>query len=177
MPVRTIVVVTLIAGVGVGFVLSRLLPRQQAERPRITLTDGSRHRVARVIDGDTIVLENGLKVRYMAVDTPEMGAYVEKAQPGAVEATEANRRLVQGRTVTLRIGPRAMDQYGRVLARIIVEHEGREVDVGMKLLRDGMGRAVSRDLNEVNWGEARRAEAEARVRKRGIWGKAGGKID
>src|SRR3989338_8106322 len=37
-------------------------------------------RVAWVIDGDTVVLDSGVKVRYLGIDTPELGMpFYEKA--------------------------------------------------------------------------------------------------
>lgn len=56
---------------------------------------GNYHLVARVIDGDTIVLANGIHVRYIGINTPEIG------KPGYKEATEANRKLVDGKKVRL----------------------------------------------------------------------------
>ena len=49
----------------------------------------------RVIDGDTIELESGQRVRYLGIDTPETG------EPYAAEATERNRELVEGMVVDL----------------------------------------------------------------------------
>ena len=49
----------------------------------------------RVIDGDTVVLADGERVRYIGMDTPERG------EPFFDEATEYNRRLVEGRRVQL----------------------------------------------------------------------------
>ena len=46
--------------------------------------------VARVIDGDTCVLENGERVRYLGINAPEEG------DPYFEEATEANHNLVAG---------------------------------------------------------------------------------
>lgn len=56
---------------------------------------GNYYLVDRVIDGDTIVLTNGTTVRYIGINTPERG------QTGYKEATEANRRLVEGKKVRL----------------------------------------------------------------------------
>jgi micrococcal nuclease len=43
-------------------------------------------RVKQVVDGDTIILEDGTKVRYIGLNTPERG------RPFYEEATEANRK-------------------------------------------------------------------------------------
>jgi endonuclease YncB( thermonuclease family) len=51
--------------------------------------------VAKVVDGDTIELSDGRKVRYIGINTPE------RDQPYYQEAAEANRRLVDGKDVQL----------------------------------------------------------------------------
>lgn len=56
---------------------------------------GNYYLVTRVIDGDTIVLANGIHVRYIGIDTPESD------ESGYKEATEANRELVEGKKVRL----------------------------------------------------------------------------
>ena len=160
----------LAVGLALGLVAGLLIPRSRRPAAIITVEDGGRYFVERVVDGDTIQLRNGPKVRYIAVDTPEMGGWQgKKAEPGAQAATDANRELVEEKWVTLRIGPRPWDVYGRVLARVIVEHNGRQIDVGMKLILDGMGRAMRREYNDVNFTAAKRAEAEAQAAGRGIW--------
>ena len=57
--------------------------------------------VTRVIDGDTIELADGRRVRYIGVDAPET-MHPEKGQEcyGA-EATKCNARLVEGHCVSL----------------------------------------------------------------------------
>ncbi len=54
---------------------------------------GDTSRVARVIDGDTIELANGDRVRYIGIDTPERGESFFGA------ATRLNRGLVEGKNV------------------------------------------------------------------------------
>jgi len=46
--------------------------------------------VTRVIEGDTIVLENGEKVRYIGIDTPE----ISQNECFALEAKKKNEELV-----------------------------------------------------------------------------------
>lgn len=49
------------------------------------------YKVATVIDGDTILLEDGRKVRYIGINTPG------RDQPFYSESTDLNRRLVAGK--------------------------------------------------------------------------------
>lgn len=83
----------------------------------------SRAVVAEVIDGDTVELDSGERVRYLLVDTPENTSSVECF---GVEATAFNRALVEGREVRLTYDVECTDRFGRLLA--YVEIEGRSVN-------------------------------------------------
>jgi micrococcal nuclease len=71
--------------------------------------------VTRVIDGDTIEIDSGERVRYLMIDAPESTSTQEC---WGVEATQANRDLVEGRTVQLRYDVQCEDDYGRLLAYV-----------------------------------------------------------
>ncbi len=80
--------------------------------------------VARVVDGDTVELEDGSRVRYLMIDTPE--STQGKDDCFGTEATELNRMLVEGKSVTLRYDAECTDRYDRLLAYI--EVDGREIN-------------------------------------------------
>jgi len=69
-------------------------------------------KVQRVVDGDTFVLENKERVRFIGVDTPEMTP--APPQPGAVEATNYTKKMVEGKTVWLEAEGNDRDRYGRL---------------------------------------------------------------
>ena len=81
-----------------------------------------------MIDGDTIELANGQIVRFVGVNAPNNG------EPFEEEATEANTKLVQGKTVTLEYDTYTSDRFGRVLAYPFVD--GKNVVV--ELAKQGM---------------------------------------
>jgi micrococcal nuclease len=87
--------------------------------------------VDHVIDGDTVVLETGERIRYILVDTPEI-SNGENDCYGA-EARDYNHLLVTGRAVTLVYDEECEDFYGRLLAYVSVD----EVEVNRTLLEDG----------------------------------------
>ena len=91
--------------------------------------------VDRVIDGDTLDLVDGTRVRLYGVDTPERGA------PCFTEATDRLRQLA-GATVRLESGSRATDSFGRRLAYAYTL-EGFSIDV--ILISDGLAEAWTRD--------------------------------
>lgn len=71
--------------------------------------------VARVIDGDTVELESGERVRYLMIDTPEI---TTEQECWGAEAKQTNAALVEGKLVGLRYDTQCEDQYGRLLAYV-----------------------------------------------------------
>ena len=53
------------------------------------------YRVAFVYDGDTILLQNGVKVRYLGIDTPEIDQENGNDEPFSHDARDLNRELGQ----------------------------------------------------------------------------------
>ena len=75
----------------------------------------------RVIDGDTIVLESGEKVRLIGVDTPELHHPKKPVQYYAKEAKEFTKSLVEGKDVRLKYDWQRKDKYGRTLAYVYLK--------------------------------------------------------
>lgn len=80
--------------------------------------------VDRVIDGDTIVLDSGEKVRYLEINAPETTNGHNDCY--GQEASQFNSDLVLGKEITLRYDVECTDKYGRLLAYVSVG--GREVN-------------------------------------------------
>ena len=139
----------------------------------LSVSEERTYRVTRVVDGDTLVLENGLHVRYAGVNTPEKGRFVSEPAPLSMQATLRNKELVEGRDVRLRLAQTPVDAYGRVVARItVVDQEGVEVDVEKTLLSEGLGRIMGLGLERDDYDGLKAVQADARAAKRGIWGVA-----
>jgi micrococcal nuclease len=121
--------------------------------------------VARVVDGDTIVLASGEKVRYLLVDTPESVNGADACF--GHEAAQLNRSLAEGHEVTLRYDAAAChDRYGRLLAYVSVE--GREINA--LLVERGYACVLYLPPAGTSRHEAFEAlEADARARRRGLW--------
>ncbi|MEW6033688.1 MAG: thermonuclease family protein [Chloroflexota bacterium] len=115
--------------------------------------------VVRVIDGDTIVISGGATVRYIGIDTPERG------EPYYQEALEANRRLVEGKSLRLERDVSEEDRYGRLLR--YVYQDG--VFVNVELVRMGWAEAKAYPPDTRYQWQLEAAEEEARVAERGIW--------
>ena len=74
--------------------------------------------VANVIDGDTVDLDTGDRVRYLMIDTPEITGGNNDCW--GEEARQANEDLVLGQEVTLRYDEECTDRFGRLLAYVSV---------------------------------------------------------
>jgi len=121
--------------------------------------------VTRVIDGDTLLLSDGDKVRLIGVDTPELYHPLKPVQYFAREASEFTREMVEGRQVRLEYDCRKRDKYGRLLAYVYLE-DGTLLNA--EIIRQGYGFAYTkypfRYLEEF-----RQNEREARENGRGLW--------
>jgi len=78
--------------------------------------------VKRVVDGDTVELDNGDKVRYIGVNTPESVDPRKKVQCFGKEASSFNKELVEGKTVWLEKDVSDKDRYGRLLRVVYLEN-------------------------------------------------------
>jgi len=108
--------------------------------------------VAAVIDGDTIELDSGERVRYLLVDTPEITGGKDECY--GAEAHAFNRDTVGGKEITLTYDElECEDRYGRLLAFISVGDR----DINALLVERGFARV----LYIAPSGEDRKAEYEA----------------
>ncbi len=123
--------------------------------------------VIRVIDGDTIELNTGEKVRYIGINAPELHHPQKGVEYFAREAYEANRRMVEGKRIRLEFDVEKRDRYGRLLAYVYVD----DIMVNEWLVANGYAQVATFPPN-VRYAERfRKLEAEARRLKIGLWGK------
>lgn len=122
-------------------------------------TDTDTAVVAKIIDGDTVELANGRRLRYIGINTPE------RDQPYYNEALEVNRRLVEGKTVRLEFDADTFDQYGRSLAYVWVG----QTMVNLEMVRLGYANTFTVPPNVRYEDRFREAEREAREAGRGLW--------
>jgi len=120
--------------------------------------------VTRVIDGDTIIVEGGYRVRYIGIDTPEI---YPKPEAYGMEALQANRKLVEGKEVRLERDVSETDKYGRLLRYVFVN----EVFVNAELVRQGLAEAKAYPPDTKYQTYLEELEAEAKQASRGIWAK------
>lgn len=119
-------------------------------------------KVARVIDGDTIEIEGGQRVRYIGMDTPELG---ENPDCYAIEAFEKNKELVENGIVGLEKDVSDIDRYGRLLRYVYMG----DLLINDVLVRQGYANASSYSPDVKYQDQFTKAEREARENNRGLW--------
>jgi len=122
--------------------------------------------VHHVIDGDTIVLKKGTKVRYRGINTPETPDKDTPGEPLGWEATRRNGQLVQGRTVRLVQDDEKRDRFGRLLAYVFLPN-GRMVNE--ILVREGLAFVCFSEKGSPFSKRLLAAQREAIDAGRGIW--------
>jgi len=136
-------------------------------------------RVARVIDGDTIAVDepvNGTDtVRLIGVDAPEMSHPTYGEQPYGQEAAEFTASKLQpGREIALEFDVEKTDRYGRTLAYVWLLDSGAMFNE--ILLREGRAQVANFPPNVKYEDRFLEAQREAREAGRGLWGLSEGEL-
>ncbi|QEY32846.1 hypothetical protein EVJ50_11980 [Synechococcus sp. RSCCF101] len=120
--------------------------RQMTRTPLLLLatllvggTPGDAAVVERVIDGDTLVLRGGTRIRLACMDAPERG------QPGAAATTRRLRHLTAG---GVQVEPLTTDRFGRTVAEVWTP---AGVNVGKRLVEEGLARIHPRYRDQCAW--------------------------
>ncbi len=125
--------------------------------------EGEAATVGRVIDGDTVELTDGRRVRYLMIDTPESTTETECYGP---EAKDFNVALVDGKDITMRFDVEREDQFGRLLAYVTVD--GAEINP--VIVERGYGCVLHISPNgDDRVQEFDELELRARTLGRGLW--------
>jgi micrococcal nuclease len=135
----------------------------------LSFTPSSYEKVKTVYDGDTVLLANGMKVRYLGIDAPEMG-YDTGGPPEfmAPEARDLNRHLVGNKRVRLEFDEVREDRFGRVLAYVFLEH-GEMVNA--LLVRKGLAYVSARRPNVKYFSHLLEQQRLAMQEGIGLWSK------
>jgi len=116
-----------------------------------------KYTVSRVIDGDTMVIDNNQEIRLASVDAPEAGLC------GDVEAKNRLKELVEGKKIVIR--GTVNDRFGRLLVSVYVDSKlVNEIMAG-----EGWARYTSQESADRE--KIKTAAQTARTEKRGVYGK------
>jgi micrococcal nuclease len=124
------------------------------------------YEVEKVIDGDTIIVKNGGKVRLLGINAPEIAHYEQATEPYGQEAHRRLQELLSHKRVYLEFDQRRRDRYGRLLAHVTRE-DGTPVNA--ILLQEGLARALFLQPNMQHLQRYYAIESAAQRAKRGIW--------
>jgi len=119
-----------------------------------------------VDDGDTIVLDNSNRVRYIGINTPEIAHGKEKAEPFGGDAKTLNIQLVLHKPVRLEYDRESHDRYGRHLAYVFLKNG---MFVNREIVRQGLAYYLPQKGNLRYGDELLQAQREAMASGRGIW--------
>ena len=119
-----------------------------------------------VNDGDTIVLTNGKRVRYIGVNAPEIDHHNHRAQPFGYEARTFNKKMVLNRKIRLEFDQEDHDRYGRRLAYIFLP-DGTFLNEN--LLQIGYAYFLFKKPNLKYNQRLLKAQQEAMKAERGLW--------
>lgn len=123
--------------------------------------------VSRVIDGDTIELSTGKKVRYIGIDTAELTDGKRGTTCFGREAMEENTRLVLGQTVRLEKDVSETDSYGRLLRYVYVG----DMMVNEALVQHGFAQVATYPPDVRYQDRFSLAGEQARRENNGLWKK------
>jgi len=137
-------------------------------------------KVSRVVDGDTLKLESGERVRLIGIDTPEMheseklhrdsqrsGQDVTSIQKLGRQAYEFTRKLVEGKRVSLEFDAEKYDKYGRLLAYVYINNN--KIFVNAEIVKEGYASLMTIPPNVKYADLFRKLYKEARENRRGLW--------
>jgi micrococcal nuclease len=137
--------------------------------------------VKRAVDGDTLLLESGERVRLIGIDTPEMHESkklyrdserskqdIKTIQDLGKRSAEFTRNLVEGKPVRLEFDVDRYDKYKRLLAYVYLVSDGTFVNA--KIIEEGYASVMTYPPNVKHTDEFVKLYREARENNRGLWG-------
>jgi len=145
-----------------------------ADTPLCELELGPERAVVRVLDGETLALDDGSQVRLIGALAPralDAGAD-EGAWPLAETAKSALEMLSLGHSVELGFAGRRTDRYGRLLAQLFVRADGKRIWLQGEMLRQGYARAYALPGSTDCLEDLVAAEKQAREARLGLWAHA-----
>ena len=123
------------------------------------------YEVIRVIDGDTVELKNGERLRYNDIDTPETVHPSKPVECYGPEASAKNKELVEGETILVELGNPEKDRYGRLLGYVYID----DLFVNAELVRGGYAEVNSYGNPGSKFNELIQIENKAKSKPTGLW--------
>ncbi|XKT75360.1 MAG: thermonuclease family protein [Patescibacteria group bacterium UBA2103] len=125
------------------------------------------HLVEEVVDGDTIIIENNIRVRLLTIDAPEINTCYGQ------EAKEYLTKTLLGKEIILQKDQTAKDSFDRLLRYVFIHEEDPEKDnifVQSLLVENGYAKEAYTKPNRTYLSQIQADEREAKEEGRGLWG-------
>jgi micrococcal nuclease len=171
-----VVILVFVLGIGVGMLISNKTEtsknatgEKQTESKKETSESREsfvgEYKVTRVVDGDTIEIEGGERVRYIGIDTPETVDPRKPVQCFGMEASNKNKEMAEGKTVRLEKDTSDRDKYQRLLRYVYVG----DSFINLELVKQGFAYSYSYPPDVKYQKEIVAAQQEAEKNKNGLW--------
>lgn len=125
-----------------------------------------RVRLKKVIDGDTLLLETGEKVRLMGINTPEIASQFSDEQAGGIAAKAWLETRLRTPELLLEYDEQHYDKYDRLLAHCFLEN-GEYINA--QLLKSGHAMLTLTPPNLRYADRLIAAQAQAEKQRLGVW--------
>jgi micrococcal nuclease len=119
-----------------------------------------------VIDGDTVVLADGQKLRYIGINAPEIAHDDHDAEPFGEVSKRFNALLVNRKKVRLEFDQERFDHYHRLLAYVFLENDSF---VNAEILSNGYAYLLAHRPNVKYDSILLQSQRSAMTAKKGIW--------
>ena len=126
------------------------------------------YKVKTVYDGDTVMLEDGRKVRFLGINTPEIQHRDKPDEAGGEQAKDWLIDKLKNTRVRLEGSIEKTDKYGRTLAHLFTE---KKEHINLQLVEAGLAAINIYPLDLIYVDELVKAQNQAELDKLGIWGR------
>ena len=128
-----------------------------------------------VDDGDTILLSDRRRVRYIGIDAPEIDHHIpgkknQKSEPFGTAARDFNRKILASHKIRLEFDSERHDRYGRTLAYVFLP-DGTLINE--KMIREGLAFCLPLKPNIRYEYRLLSVQQDAMLAKKGIWQNVG----
>lgn len=118
-----------------------------------------------VIDGDTIIVNGAIKVRYIGINTTELRTKTTPDECYSREALAENKKLLDNKQIFLQKDVSETDKYGRLLRYVWADN----IFVNDFLIRNGFAMIETIPPDTKYYRQFKQAEQEAKDKKLGLW--------
>lgn len=137
--------------------------------------DYSHIKITRVIDGDTLVLENNRHLRLIGIDTPEIRkktdtGFIYDPAPFSLEAKEFVKNLAEQKEARVEFDLEKKDKYNRLLGYCFIKKDRKEILLNEEILKEGFAVLYTFPPNVKYVDKFIKAQRQARKKQKGLWG-------